>query len=361
VPLRITRLHLDNFRSYSSFDVEPGEKITIIVGPNAVGKTNIIEAIQLLTSASSFRNPAWGECVRWGADHASLVLQTEGTVRKRETRLVISSAGKREYSVNGTSKRKVSEVAGVLPCVVFTPDDLRIVKDSAERRRAAIDGVGDQLSHAYLALRGEYERTVRQRNAALKDGSPDEAVIHALTERLTDRGVAFSGHRKRLFSRLSSRITEVYSELSPGEHLEAAYESSWAKRGVEESSSTAFKEALLLSRAEERARGATLVGPHRDEVLFTIDGKDSRLYASQGQQRTIALAWKLAEVSVITDVGGQPPTLLLDDVMSELDGARRHALASFVGEAAQTFVTTTNIGYFEQSMIDRAKLVSLQG
>ena len=357
--LCVTRLKLRDFRSYESFEMEPGERVTIVFGANAVGKTNIIEALQLLTSASSFRNPSWADCVRWGSEESSLLLEAEGDGRRLETRLLISARGRRSYSINGTSKRTLSEVSGILPCVVFTPDDLRMVKESAERRRAAIDGVGDQLSATYFSLRSEYERTVRQRNALLKNQTPDQGVMEALTERLKNRGTSFSGHRKRLFTRLSKRLSETYEALVPGEHLGVMYESSWTRRGFEEESETGFEDALRLSEREERARGTTLVGPHRDEIRFLLDGRDARTYASQGQQRTIALAWKLAEVSVITEVGGQQPILLLDDVMSELDEARRHALASFVGEVAQTFVTTTNIGYFEPDMIERAHIVSL--
>lgn len=339
--------------------MEPGEKITIIVGPNATGKTNIVEGLQLLTAAASFRSPSWGECVRWGAPHASLSLDAEGDQRKIGTQLVISAEGKRSYSINGTVKKRLADVTGVLPCVVFTPDDLRLVKDSAERRRAAIDSVGDQLSSAYLSLRGEYERTLRQRNAVLKDKAADGDVLFALTESLKNKGEVFSGHRKRLFTRLAERLRGIYSTLVPGESIQAVYESSWRRKGIGEDSETAFADALSLCFGEERARGATLVGPHRDEIRFFLDGKDARAFASQGQQRTIALAWKLAEVSVITSVGGQPPILLLDDVMSELDEARRHSLASFVGEVAQTFVTTTNLGYFDSDMITRAQVVEL--
>jgi DNA replication and repair protein RecF len=360
VSLSVIRLKLNDFRSYESLDLEPGEKITIVVGSNAVGKTNIIEAVQLLTAASSFRNPSWSECVRWGSDGARLSLEAEGDGRRLDTRLTISVGGRRAYSVNGSVKKKLSEVTGLLPSVVFTPDDLGMVKESAERRRSAIDGVGDQLSRAYFTLRGEYERIVRQRNVVLREASIDSGVLGALTERLEDRGQAFSAHRKRLFSRLASRVVEAYSSLVPGETLEALYESSWSRRGIAEEGETAFGDALRLTKADERARGMTLIGPHRDEVHFLLNGKDSRVYASQGQQRTIALAWKLAEVSVITEVGGQPPVLLLDDVMSELDEARRHSLATFVGEAAQTFVTTTNIGYFDKDMVDRAQVVRLQ-
>jgi len=360
VPLRITRVTLQDFRSYKSFVIEPDEKLTVVVGPNATGKTNIIEAIQLLTATSSFRNPAWAECVHWGAEQAFVALEAEGGGRKLETRLSLSTTGRRVYTVNGTTKRRLSDVAGLLPSVVFTPDDLRMVKDSAERRRAAIDGVGDQLSTAYLALRAEYEKIVRQRNALLKTADLDPGTLEVLTQRLVDRGTAFSAHRKRLFTRLSDRLEKVYFELVPQESLEARYESSWVKRGESENGDGSFEGALEKARGEETARGTTAVGPHRDEIVFLVNGRDARAYASQGQQRTIALAWKLAEISVIQDVGGQPPVLLLDDVMSELDEERRHALTSFVGEAAQTIVTTTNIGYFEQSMLDRAKLVRLQ-
>ena len=111
--------------------------------------------------------------------------------------------------------------------------------------------------------------------------------------------------------------------------------------------------------SEEFARGTTLVGPHKDDVTFSVDGRDARAYASQGQQRTVALAWKLSEVAVVKDISGQPPLLLLDDVMSELDEERRHNLASFVGEAAQTFMTTTNLGYFAPELVSRAQLVTL--
>jgi DNA replication and repair protein RecF len=358
VSLRVTRLTLKDFRSYESLELTPGEKITVIVGPNAVGKTNIIEALELLTAASSFRGPQWAECVRWGAPEASLELEAEGDNRKLDTRLRISSEGKRNYSVNGNPKRKIGEVTGALPCVVFTPDDLKMVKESAERRRSAIDSVGDQLSRGYLSLRGEYERTVRQRNAALKNPSADPGVLTALTQRLTDRGTAFLVHRRRLFGRLSANLAVAYSMLVQGESLEAVYEPSWLRRGVADEA-TAFEDTIEIVAAEERARGVTLVGPHRDDIRFLLNGRDARIYASQGQQRTISLAWKLAEVSVITDVGGQPPVLLLDDVMSELDESRRHALASFMGEVAQTFVTTTNIGYFETGMIRDAQVVSL--
>ncbi len=358
--LRVTRLALQGFRSYESLVLEPDEHLTILVGPNAAGKTNIIEAIQLVTAGDSFRRPQWSDLVRWGAEEGAVLLRAEGDGRVLETAMTVSSAGRRVYRVNGKVRRRMAEIAGIIPCVVFTPDDLRLVKDSADRRRAAIDGVGDQLSPAYMGVRLDYERIVRQRNALLKETHADEDVLAALTGRLVSEGVAFMGHRRRLFDRIAEKMSEIYETLSEGEKLSAMYVPSWARSSQkpEEGSARELMEEQLAARAsEEQARGLTLVGPHRDEVVFTVDGHDARTYASQGQTRTIALAWKLAEVAVITEISGQAPVLLLDDVMSELDQARRHALAAFVGEAAQTFVTTTNLGYFEEDLVARAKVV----
>jgi DNA replication and repair protein RecF len=360
VTLFVRYLELREFRSYEHFVLEPDEELTILVGPNAAGKTNIIEAVELLTAAASFRRPGWAEVVRWGAEEASAHMRAEGDGRVLEVDMVASSTGRRLYRVNGKLRRRVSEVAGILPRVVFTPDDLRIVKDSAERRRSAVDSVGDQLSPAYRTSRIEFERILKHRNRLLRDEPPDE-MLEVWTSRLIESGVLFSGHRKRLFDRLSRRMSEVYRMLSAGEELVATYVPSWEMVSPSaQDSHTSMSNALRVKGREERARGMTLVGPHRDEIGLGIDGRDARSFASQGQQRTIALAWKLAEVGVITEIAGQPPVLLLDDVMSELDAQRRHALARFVGDAAQTLMTTTNLGYFDEALVRRAKVVNLK-
>lgn len=358
--LSITHLEIVDFRSYDWFTIEPDPELTILVGPNAAGKTNVIEAIELLTAAESFRRPSWGDVIRWGAEEARLELRAVGDGRVLDTVMSANLAGRRTYEVNGKVRRRVSEVAGIIPCVVFTPDDLRIVKDAADRRRSAIDGVGDQLSPAYRSARVEYERILKHRNSLLRDEAREAEMLELWTGRLIDSGTSFSGHRRRLFERLSARMSEVYRTLSGGESLTAVYQPSWVGHAASaEEPTDAMREALRRRQREEMGRGTTLVGPHRDDVLFAIDGRDARTFASQGQQRTIALAWKLAEVGVITEIGGQPPVLLLDDVMSELDEARRHALAKFVGDAAQTFVTTTNLGYFDEDLVRRALVVQL--
>jgi DNA replication and repair protein RecF len=352
---------LVDFRSYERFEMDAGSDLTVIVGSNAAGKTNIVESLQLLTAADSFRKPPWRELVRWGTSKASLKMTASGDGRVLQTTMDVSETGRRVYTVNGKVRPRVADVAGILPCVVFTPDDLRMVKDSAGRRREAVDSVGDQLSPAYRSARVEYERILRHRNQVLRADEKDTEMLELWTSRLIESGQAFSGHRSRLFSRLAEKMSEVYRILSGGETLLSTYQRSWERDGMEVEGTGAeqMENAIHLRLKEEAARRTSLIGPHRDEVTFQINSRDARSYASQGQQRTIALAWKLAEVKVIAEIGGNAPILLLDDVMSELDEMRRHALARFVGEAAQTFITTTNLGYFEAALVERALVVKL--
>lgn len=358
--LAVTSVSLADFRSFEKFELETSPSLTLLVGPNAVGKTNLVEAVQILTTGESFRRPQWADVVRWGADRAILSVVAEGPNRAVDARMEITAAGRRTYSVNGKNKRRVAG-NGAIPCVIFTPEDLRLVKDSAERRRSGLDALGCQLSPAYSSLKSEYERIVRQRNALLKDDGADLNQLEVWTERLVAKGAALYGHRQRLSERVFAAMTEAYAGLADDGRLEATYIPSWERDGIHEEghAEASLRRHLLLKSREEAARGVTLSGPHRDEIVFTIDGRDARSFASQGQQRTVALSWKLAEVAVVTEIAGQRPLLLLDDVMSELDERRRHALAGMAGESAQTIVTTTNLSYFDRSLLDRARVVNI--
>lgn len=358
----ITQLNVRDFRSYETFTLEPGRELTILVGPNATGKTNLIEAIQLVTEADSFRKPVWSELVRWGSDQASVSLHATDGDRRHDVEMVVTATGRRTYKVAGKAKRSIADSTGTIPCVLFTPEDLRIVKDSAERRRAALDSIGAQLSRTYGRLKAEYDRVVRQRNALLKQEALLEDALAPWDERLVSLGARLYTHRRSLFDKIAEATSTTYADLAVDGPLSMHYLPSWERDGIcpkETEPAAAIEQHLAAKRAEERARGATLSGPHRDEIVFTLAGRDARSFASQGQQRTLALSFKLAEVAVVTEVIGSRPVLLLDDVMSELDESRRHALASRVGEAAQTIVTTTNLGYFNKDLISRAAVVHL--
>lgn len=360
-----TSLVLEGFRNYGHFELCPHPSLTVLVGPNAIGKTNVVEALQLLTTASSFRKPRWEDLVRWGAERTTISLAAEEGERRLDVRLEVEADGSHLFRVNGQSRKRASDVAGRFPSVVFTPDDLGLVKGAADRRRGAIDDLGSQLSPAYASLRRDYGRVVRQRNALLRD-EPGSRELAVWNDQAASLGARLLSHRLGLLARVMRQAALHYASMAGGEELSWRYED---RCGLGDGAADAelgaeiAEEAIRVEMArrahEERRRAVTLVGPHRDDVVFLVGGRDARAFASQGQQRTSALAWKLAEVDVVEEVARSRPMLLLDDVMSELDASRRAALSETVSGRTQTFVTTTNLGYFEPAMLAEATIVEL--
>jgi len=363
VGLLVQSIRLADFRNYEQAEFKLGERLTVIGGPNAAGKTSIIEAIQLTTAGQSFRNPLWKETIRRGAESARVTMEAAGDGRSLRVGMDVDSLGRRAYSVNGSKVRRVADMRRYLPSVVFAPDHMAMVKGSAEKRRTLLDSLGDQLSGTYEALRKEYDRILKQRNAALKEGHTE--VADTLAEKLVHTGAKYTAHRVRLLERIKGYARENHAELADGEALGSAYTPPWAGGPVLSPDPDPAEieqeivQALAKTRREEAARGVTLVGPHRDDVDFTLEGVNARAFASQGQQRTIALSWKLAEVTVIKDVTGETPILLLDDVMSELDEERRAALVRMVDENTQTAITTTNLHYFDKTILAQADILEL--
>jgi DNA replication and repair protein RecF len=337
------------------------------VGPNAAGKTNIIEAISTVATGASFRNPRWDEVVRWDAPEALVAMSAEGEGSHVEVEMRVTADGTRSWRVNGVHRRRTADATRFVPIVAFTPDDLLLVKGPADLRRGAVDTLGEQLSASFGALRRDYTRVVKQRNALLRDEA-SVAELAAWDEQLIHLGARLHTHRRGLARRIIDAAAPVYEHLSDGEALtlrladrcgtgcdDVAIDLERAQ--VERS----LRAELDRRRPDESARKVSLVGPHRDDLVFEVNGHDARSYASQGQQRTIALAFKLAEVSVVSEVLRRAPVLLLDDVMSELDEARRAALTDLVQREIQTFVTSTTTGYFDPELLRSALIVPVGG
>ncbi len=358
----IEHLEVKDFRNYEWFLLELARDLTIISGPNAVGKTNLIEALQLVTAGESFRRPRWCDTVRRGAEGARINLTAAGDGRQLAVVLDIDPGKGRAYRVNGNKRRSVSAATGTIPCVLFTPDDLMMVRGSSEARRGPLDALGSQMSATYDSLRKQYQRILRQRNALLKKGAP-AAELDPWTASLTETGSRLMEHRERLLERMRAHISSIHYEVSAGENLELTYVPSWEREGHHATGNAphCLEEALAGAAQQERARGTTLVGPHRDDIGILLDGGPARAFASQGQQRTVALSWKLSEVAVVEQVMKSRPLLLLDDVMSELDEQRRRALASRVKGTVQTVMTTTNLHYFDQDLLASGRVVELHG
>ncbi len=389
-------LHVRNFRNYNDYTLELDPGVTVLVGRNAQGKTNLVEALELATSGASFRKPSPAELVEEGEESCSIALRLEGDGRVVDLGCTVRD-GKRSFSRNG-KKCRAAGVRGVVPSVLFCPDDLDMIKRSASVRRAALDGFGVQLNEQYAQLLSTYERLVEQRNALLKERWCTREMLAAWNDSLAQAGASLLTHRLALLDRIRVRFVEAYAQIAPGERADITYEASVDavlggasgevaegpaaadedvaagdrsadgapadRSGVDRMAQVAWWRERMLAALDvvfddELRRGITLVGPHRDEIRFSIDGRDARAFASQGQQRSLVLAWKVAEVAVTRDILGRPPLLLLDDVMSELDAERREAFVRGIEDEVQTVITTTNLGYFSDAILDRAKVVTI--
>lgn len=374
MPLRITNINFKNFRSYEEFSLSDLENLTVIVGQNAVGKTNIIEGIGLLTSLTSFRSAISAELLKNGTDFGRIFIDVTDGNRQLRIELLIEK-GKRSYKLNGKPKR-ITDLKGLITSVTFTPDDLELVKGSHGTRRRSVDILGSQLNKNYYQITKDFEKVIRHKNKLLKDDASKD-LIDSINELLIKVGAQLVAYRSTFFQRLLERMGPLYSKITgSSEELTGSYTPSWIleddqqnevlKSQIPERIEITKEEAIFqlsdsLKRLQSReiSRNRTLIGPHRDHIDLFINGMNSSIFASQGQQRSIVLAWKLAEAQTIEDMTGQLPILLLDDVMSELDEVRRQSLVNFLSDEIQTFITTANINYFDEEILSRANVIKI--
>lgn len=356
--LLVKTLELQDFRSFGEKVVGLAPATTILCGPNAAGKTNTVEALQLLTAGYSFRHPTPAQLVREGAQVARASARLEGDGRVVDLRCDVLS-GRRQFFRNG-KRIQASEVSGTLMSVLFTPDDLQLVKRSASFRRDELDDFGRQANRGFASVLATYTRSIEQRNRLLKEERPDLDLLDAWDASVALGGATLLHGRLRLFERLRAKVCEVYGELAAGEGLECRYLCSLGEEALglsKDELRELFCARLAAVRPDDLRRQQTTVGPHRDDVAFLIEGRDARAYGSQGQQRSVVLALKMAEVLLSAEVVGNQPLLLLDDVMSELDERRREAVTRFARRGVQTVITTTNLGYFSPELLDGAEVV----
>ena len=352
---QVERLRLFRFRNYADETVELGPGLNVVVGRNAQGKTNLLEAVATLALTRSPRAGSAGEVIGWGepACRATATVQrpegpldVELTLRRSDGDRVV-----RTLTVDG-KPRPARSVLGLCPVVLFWPDDLQLVKGGPEGRRRLLDIVLSQIDPHLAADLVRYRRVMEQRNAMLRfvhDGAESWGAVEPFTRLLVDLGGRIRVARARLVRALDPLATDALAELTDGrEVVELHYTGEAVDEGGDDPAGAAFALSELLAdrRAEEIARGVTVAGPHRDDVDVLLDGRLARSAASQGQQRSIVLACKLAEVRHLAAVAGVAPVLLLDDVLSELDSGRRLRLLAALGAgtATQALLTTSESG-----------------
>ena len=337
----IKSIDLDHFRNYENLHLELGEGIHILYGDNAQGKTNILEAICLASSNKSHRGAKDKEMIRFGAENAHIKMLADKKGVEYRIDLHLKSGGNKGIAVNSVPVRKTRDFLGIINTVLFSPEDLQIVKEGPQERRKFIDTELCQLDKIYLNSFINYKKALEQRNQLLKDIYFEPSLRETLDiwdEQLLKYGTDLINLRKQFIDDLKIVIRPINDRLSGGkEILEIDYEANV--------SSEDFREELKKSREKDLKSKTSNVGPHRDDIAFMLNGLDARVYGSQGQQRTCALSLKMAEIEIVKERTGDSPVLLLDDVLSELDMNRQQYLLESIG-GIQTVITCTGLEDF---------------
>ena len=353
--MQITELTLRSYRSYETLHLAFDPGVQIFLGANAQGKTNIIEALYYAAFGRSHRTSSDAELIRVGADGAHIGLSFRRHDVPTNLSFTFARGARRRITYAGESLRQ-RDLVGLLPMVLFSPEDLFLVKGAPALRRRYLDAELSQASPAYYGELLRYTRILKQRNAVLKDirerlAAPDD--LSPWDAQLARSAAYIVTRRIAAVAQLGALSARVQAVLAAGEELALAYEiagagaEDFAEDDMTESLHLWYNKMLCEGRARDIARAATGVGPHLDDLVLRVGGMSLRSYGSQGQQRTGALALKLAELFYLQENIGEAPILLLDDVMSELDADRRRALLDFIRhEHIQTFITATDAAYF---------------
>ena len=343
--MQVKSIRLKNFRNYEQALIEPEAGVTVFTGQNAQGKTNIIEALHLCCLGRSHRTPRDEELIRWGCDDALVRTQTVQRDGTHEVSVLLSRHQKRKKTVRIGARQaeRIGELLGHVCGVLFSPEDLMIIKSGPAERRRFIDMQLSQLRPAYFYALQRAQRALGQRNALLREIARDPSLAGTLDmwdEQLALCGGEIAENRREAVAALSRCAQAAHTALTEGrETLSIRYVSQAADA---EKPAERLLERLRAARNEDIRRMTTTVGVHRDDLFITIDGKEARTYASQGQQRSAVLSLKLAQLELAEQERGEAPILMLDDVMSELDPGRRRQLIERI-DRVQTFVTCTDL------------------
>jgi DNA replication and repair protein RecF len=333
----LTSLRLQDFRCYPSLRCTLTGGVTLFVGDNAQGKTSLLEAVCVLLRLQSPRSQGVKELARFGTEAFGVA----GTLDGRELRHTGGSV--RELSIDSTPARRPADYLAASGLVVWMGNgDIELVSGSSEARRRYLDFLGSQVFPEYRAALRSYDKALRARNLLLRrDAVPAWRQVDAWTQILVEHGTVLRQLRTQLVAWLTPHASAAYRQIGgPDETLTLSYEPGCGEN---------FAAQLAEARAEEERRRVTFLGPHRDDVAPAINGLPAARFASEGQQRTIALALKLAQAAVLTAQRGTDPILLIDDIFGELDPGRRNALLRALPPASQKLITTTHLHWLAES------------
>ncbi len=332
--MRLTRLHCRSFRCLRDIELAPGPEINVIRGRNAQGKTSLLEAVLFAATSKSHRTTVESELANRDSEEFHIHLEVD-----RGDRTVSVEAhwwkGQKRVKINGAAQSRLSDLLGKVRVVLFAPEDIGLVKGGAAVRRRFMDMALSQLDSAYLAALQKYREVLRQRNELLRGHRPDPALLDVWDVQLAREGGVLIRAREAFFGELGQLAADAYARVAGGERLTLTY--------TPDSLADRLADVLGAKRENDIRRKMTVHGPHRDEVEIVVADSPARSHASQGQQKSAALAIRLAETALIQARVSEHPILLLDEVLAELDAQRARHLFDAIPQGAQCFITTTDL------------------
>ncbi len=350
----IKSIQLTGYRNYQNSIVYFDNGTNILYGDNAQGKTNVLEAIFMCATTKSHKGAKDKEVINFNSDDAHITMYMEKDGEEYKIDIELRKEKSKIVAINGSKIRKATELLGLLNVVLFSPEDLSIIKDGPGERRRFTDTELCQLDPIYLYNLSKYNKIVDQRNKLIKDSVYNKELLDTLNIwdlQLVSYGCQIIDKRDVFIDELNGIIGEVHNKLTNGkESLEIHYEPNVERND--------FEEELKRNREKDIRYKMTSVGPHRDDFSFIVNGIDIRKYGSQGQQRTAALSLKLSEIELVKKITGHVPVLLLDDVLSELDSNRQNYLLSSIGDI-QTIITCTGLDDFVNNNFQIDKVINV--
>ncbi|MCT4377812.1 DNA replication/repair protein RecF [Leuconostoc falkenbergense] len=360
--MELESLTLKNYRNYGDLTLEFSDGVNVFLGENAQGKTNLLESIYVLALARSHRTSSDKDLIQWSEKEATISGRVKRAISDTPLSLNFSNKGKKAR-VNHLEQSKLSQYIGQLNVILFAPEDLELVKGAPSVRRRFIDMEFGQMNPLYLYNTTQYKRILKERNAYLKrlqlKQTTDTVFLDVLSEQLVNVGAQILLARESFLKKLEQAAQPIHAEISDQrETLHLVYNSSvnFDEKDDLAGVTAAFEAALLKQRAREIMMGSTLLGPHRDDLQFIVNDNDVAVFGSQGQQRTTALAVKLAEIDLMQQETGEYPVLLLDDVLSELDANRQTHLLLAIQDKVQTFITAPSLTDVARQLIHTPKV-----
>lgn len=362
--MKIKRLKLTNFRNYLNLEFELNTNVNIFIGNNGEGKTNILESIYILSLTKTNRVGSETDLIKYGEEITKIegIIDTNGIIKKKEVNI---SHQKKTLLINNKEIRRNKDYIKDFAVILFTPQDLEIIKGSPSIRRNMLNIDISQLHNNYITYLNEYNQIIKMRNEYLKrmniNGNTDERYLEIINKEMVKKAVKIYEYRFNFIDRINYYLPNIFKKITGKNNIKIIFNNSL---GINEFDEEKVESLFLLKLKKnlniELMQGMTLTGPHRDDFYFLFDDKDMKYFASQGQQRMAIISLKIAELYIYKEVLGEYPVLLLDDIFSEIDSKKRNKIVKFLKSDIQTIITTTDINDITEDLIEKAVVYNVK-